>query len=162
MDEQQKRYVLWGAGGIAVLCTVAWLVMLFWPRPAPQPAAPLTQAGRPQYDYNTDRFIRENPEMFLSQLMPLVGNLEAAVAQGNIEGTRSSAAVLRGALVRWHDATPAALQPTINGYIAATEALPAAVEKKDGAVIAKSLGSLAEIKSLALQSQRASIQSLTQ
>lgn len=160
MNDDQKKYVLWGATAVLTLCMIAWLIMLFWPK-APAPQQPtLVEAIRPQYNYNQNDYIQENPDLFLQQLVPLLGNLEGAVQQGDAQNITDAATLLRTSLVRWHDATLPALQPSIQRYITATDTILQA--KGDKTAYAAPMVVLSEIKTLALESQRSELQSLSE
>lgn len=161
MTDQQKQYVLRGALALLAVCMVAWLIMLFWPKsPAPENKPSIVEAGRPQYNYNDSSYIQQNPEMFLTQILPLLGNLEGAAQRGDMAAVPPAATILRKELVRWHDATGATvLREPIQSYIDAVDAAVAAANKNDKAALAKALGTLQEIKTLALSSNRSTLQS---
>lgn len=158
MNDQQKQYVLRGATIILVVCLVVWGVLLFLP--SQEEAKPsLIEALQPQYDYDDQSFIQQNPDLFLSQLLPLLGAVELAVQEDNQGAVDTSVALLQKELVRWKDATPVAiLQTSIQRYISAAERVPGG----DARTRRQALATLGEIKTLAQEARRNTLESLTE
>lgn len=158
MTEQQRRYVLVGAGAVGVLCLVVWAFLLLRPAEEAVSLPNLVNAQRPAYAYNEASFITQNPEQFLAQMLPLLGTIEEAVAKGDEQTLQETSAILRTLLVRWRDALPATLQMVA---VRPLEALDRLMNTEDPQIRAQSLQTLREIQTLALEQQRTSLQTFS-
>lgn len=163
LTKKQKIGLVTGGSILLLLMILAVYWSFFRGAPADENLPSLIDAARPQYNYNDDSYIRENVELYLAQLTPLLGNLENAVQEGNVERIHAASTILERGIVRWRDALDdPSLIASVERYVAALTRLREAASQGNPAVMQQALAQLSEIKTLVIETQRSTLWRMAQ